>query len=638
MIILSLVLPLITFLILFFSSFIFGREAKYLAVILPTIGLFDLVIYVFLTNANTTVLVLGHWFNLDYITALWIMVFSPFTLLTASIVLLLSILIQLYSLSYMDLDLNIILFLAYMCLFSFFMIWFLYTNNLLLNLIGWEGIGFLSYLLINFWSVRIESNKASLKAIFINKIGDMFFLLSIVFTLHTFYTINTVPVNSLAVYFQKEYITFIAITISIINLIVIGLIVAACTKSAQLFFNLWLADAMEGPTPVSSLIHSATMVAAGFFLLLKYNALLEQTPITLPLLFWIGFVTSLTATLESLSVFDSKSALASSTCDQLGMVFTIYGCGNWELAYFQFYNHAFYKSLAFLCLGVLSHQSGEQAGSTCTVLVKQNSLVLAHHFLVAIASMGFPMVISHYSKAILINMHVVEKLVLTQFVWSIVQLLQIINNINILLSFIGLVVLADSLQHRKPYMHRRHIAPITPQIAITLNILGFIVLLSGFISNYVNKYQCVLTESTLRGSYWLMTYFLPKSYLLINYISFFLVILFVYWYTTYTHTLISLYYTDIKKFKSINLSVFNPTGDNPVDYSLNLISLCITSWSYDVGYLALSNGLFNLNFYLKYILYYNFYVALLTKNPLSLFVIINITSISVFAVTSLYTF
>lgn len=165
-------------------------------------------------------------------------------------------------------------------------------------------------------------------------------------------------VNNLSLYIKLETIT----GITLLALISLLLVIAGITKSAQLMFSVWLPDAMEGPTPVSSLLHSATMVVAGLLLLIKFSVFLNQTTYLLPLLLVIGFLTALTASCESLCTGDIKSSLASSTCEQIGLMFIIYGMGYLNLAFFHFCTHAFYKSFAFLSVGLVIHAFGESEG------------------------------------------------------------------------------------------------------------------------------------------------------------------------------------------------------------------------------------------------------------------------------------
>lgn len=227
---------------------------------------------------------------------------------------------------------------------------------------------------------------------------------------------NATLINTLAVYLKVESVYFINYEINLLCILTIFLLLAGITKSAQLLFNLWLPDAMEGPTPVSSLIHSATMVAAGFLLLIKYNGLVEQTTIMLPLLFFIGSLTSLISSLEGICLFDHKSVLAGSTCDQLGLMFIIYGCGNVDLAFFQFCTHAFYKSLLFLGLGALIHQTSEQESRLMAILPKQTPIVVVCYQSGLLALLGFPGAISHYSKSLILNTMYIQGTGLINFI------------------------------------------------------------------------------------------------------------------------------------------------------------------------------------------------------------------------------
>lgn len=600
----SILIPFIVFIYLISLSFILGREGKYLAISLPTIGLLEALKFG-LNNAYTTnVLVLGTWVDFDSLQILWSLIFSPFTITTSILITFLSILIQIYSLSYMNANLNIILFLAYMNLFTFLMIWFIYSNNLILNLIGWEGIGILSYLLINFWTLRIESNKASLKAIFINKFGDFFFIISIVFIFHTFLTTNATPINTLAIYYKNEYLQLYNWEFKLLSVLTVCLLLAAITKSAQLFLSLWLPDAMEGPTPVSSLIHSATMVAAGFLLLIKYNGLIEQVSIALPLLFLIGFLTSFISSFESLCLYDHKSVLAGSTCDQLGMLFSIYGCGNLDLSFFHFYNHAFYKSLLFLTLGALIHQTSEQDSRFITILTTQTPLIISNYQIAILALLGFPSIISHYSKALIINTLYIQNYSITNYIWVLTQSVQLLTNLNTLIGSFGLYCLLDGVQKRKQLLNNKLIYQ-SIYIKLPLLILTFIVLCSGWVFSFIHKYGWFLSNtSSVKTNYWLNNYFIPGHITLFS-----LVILIL--------SIIIAYVVNYRQITFLNLNqrVFcQLTSNFNIDRVLVLISLNISFWSYDIFYLSLNNSIFNLNFYLRYLLFYNyFHVSLYTK-------------------------
>ena len=155
---------------------------------------------------------------------------------------------------------------------------------------------------------------------------------------------------------------------------------------------------MEGPTPVSSLIHSATMVAAGFIMLIKYMFICNFSIIALPILFYCGFLTSFISSMQSVCLFDHKSILAGSTCDQLGLLFVLYGCNNYNLAFCHFFTHAFYKSLLFLSLGALIHQTTEQEGRFMSIIPQQTPIISTSYQIGLLSLLGFPGIISHFSK------------------------------------------------------------------------------------------------------------------------------------------------------------------------------------------------------------------------------------------------
>jgi NADH:ubiquinone oxidoreductase subunit 5 (subunit L)/multisubunit Na+/H+ antiporter MnhA subunit len=207
---------------------------------------------------------------------------------------------------------------------------------------------------------------------------------------------------------------------------------------------------MEGPTPVSSLIHSATMVAAGLILLCKCNGLLQQFS-NLPLLVMlIGLVSSLLASIESICLFDYKSILAGSTCDQLGFMFLVYGVGNVNLSLFQFYTHAFYKSLLFLSLGILIHQSGEQESRLFSILYEHNPVAVIAYNIGLFSLVGAPGTISHYSKSLILNTFYTEAFcgVAGSF-WLCNQFTQTITSASVLLGSISFLTLSATLPVRK---------------------------------------------------------------------------------------------------------------------------------------------------------------------------------------------
>lgn len=235
---------------------------------------------------------------------------------------------------------------------------------------------------------------------------------------------------------------------------------------------------MEGPTPVSSLIHSATMVAAGFLLLIKFSGLVSQTTLITPCVFYIGTITCLLVSIEGICIFDHKSVLAGSTCEQLGLMFIIYGCGNFDLAFFHFCTHAFYKSLLFLSLGALIHQTGEQESRLMSILPTHTPLLVIIYQFGLLALLGCPGSISHYSKALILSTLYTQGTATTNLVYLCLQLTQGITGLNTVFGSVGLYILYDSLAGRKKQNYRKAITQ-SSFIKIPLLILSFSVLTCG---------------------------------------------------------------------------------------------------------------------------------------------------------------
>ena len=268
-------------------------------------------------------------------------------------------LIHLYSISYMHDDENMHKFFAYLNLFIFFMITLVVGSNLLVMFIGWEGVGLCSYLLIGFWYKNQDYNDAAKKAFIMNRIGDLGFLIGIFILAHLFSTLNFVEMKQIVTGMgQMPYPNSFWLQISIAALC---LFIGATGKSAQLPLYTWLPDAMAGPTPVSALIHAATMVTAGIFMITRMNFLFDLTPEVQNIIAIIGAITSLVAASIGLLQNDIKKVLAYSTVSQLGLMFLALGLGAYNVAVFHVITHAFFKACLFLGSGSVIHAlHGEQ--------------------------------------------------------------------------------------------------------------------------------------------------------------------------------------------------------------------------------------------------------------------------------------
>lgn len=318
-------------------------------------------------------------------------------------------LIHLYSDGYMHEDEGFHRFFAYMNLFIFFMLVLVMGSNLLITFIGWEGVGLCSYLLIGFWYKNHENNDAAKKAFVMNRIGDLGFLIGMFLCLYHYKTLDYAALNALG--------TSIPAGTAIITMITMALFIGATGKSAQIPLYTWLPDAMAGPTPVSALIHAATMVTAGIYLIARLNGLFILAPITMNVIFCIGVATALIAAIMATRQNDIKKVLAYSTVSQLGYMFAALGAGAFVTAVFHLSTHAFFKALLFLGSGSVIHaMGGEQdirkMGSLKNVLKITNITFLIGTLAIA----GFPPFAGFFSKDEVLTM------VYTKSLWMFITL------------------------------------------------------------------------------------------------------------------------------------------------------------------------------------------------------------------------
>lgn len=300
-------------------------------------------------------------------------------------------LIHVYSIGYMSHDEGFARFFSYLNLFVFFMLLLVLGDNYLVMFTGWEGVGLCSYLLIGFWFKNPEYNKAANKAFIMNRIGDLGFLLGIILIFLTFGSISFSTVFPTAAGMSDNQPAIIAITIL--------LFIGAMGKSAQIPLYTWLPDAMAGPTPVSALIHAATMVTAGIYMVVRSNALYSIAPYTLAIVAVIGTLTAVFSALIAIAQTDIKKVLAYSTVSQLGFMFAALGAGAYESALFHVTTHAFFKALLFLAAGSVIHaMSGEQDIRRMGGLRKKLPITFAVFLIGTIAISGIPPFAGFFSK------------------------------------------------------------------------------------------------------------------------------------------------------------------------------------------------------------------------------------------------
>lgn len=352
---------------------------------------------------------IGVWLNLDLFFIRWGFIFDSISVSMLVLIFFVSFFVHIYSFEYMSIDPHFMRFIGILSLFTFFMALLISSDNLVLLFFGWEGVGVCSYLLINFWFTRLLANKAAMKAVFINKIGDLSIILGILLIFYTFNTFDFLILSGLVPFFYKKTFFFFGFNFKILNLISWFLLIGSVSKSAQLILHVWLPDAMEGPTPVSALIHAATMVTIGIFLILRMSFLFEYAPDILNILMLWGSLTAFFSAFISCFQLDIKKIIAYSTCSQLGYMFSVCGLSGYNLSLFHLINHAFFKALLFLSAGMLIHSLlNEQDIRRMGSLVKILPVTFTFFFLGSLALMGLPFLSGFYSKDLIIELFFIQ--------------------------------------------------------------------------------------------------------------------------------------------------------------------------------------------------------------------------------------
>lgn len=396
--------------ILFGKNFSINKLLKSI-ILFYFISLFLLIILIsnsIINNLNfTSILFLFLELN---IFQLWFKINSSnLIIIMFKIIIFISTLVQIFSINYMKIDPHINRFIAYLNLFTLFMLILVSSSNLIQLFLGWEGVGLTSYLLISFWYQRIEAIKSSFKALLVNKIGDISFLLLIMIIFLNFYTLDIFTLK--AILYSSPCI-----------LIGIAIIIATIGKSAQIGLHSWLPDAMEGPTPVSALIHAATMVTAGVFLIINLSFFLEKLVNLLLFILIIGSLTTFFSSTIGLYQTDYKKIIAYSTCSQLGYMVLISGLSYYSLSLFHLFNHAFFKALLFLSAGSIIHtllddQDLRKSGN----LIKSNPISYVSFLIGSLSLMGLPFLTGFYSKDFIIELSFINQIYFSVLILSLIS-------------------------------------------------------------------------------------------------------------------------------------------------------------------------------------------------------------------------
>ena len=345
-----------------------------------------------------------EWISSGGFSANWSINVDPLSSVMLVVVTFVSALVHIYSIGYMSHDPHKPRFMSYLSLFTFSMLALVVSDNFLQLFFGWEGVGLCSYLLIGFWYKKESANNAAIKAFIVNRIGDFGLAIAIFLIFFFFGSINFEEVFQATNKFTEKKLLFFGFEINLLTLICVFLFIGAMGKSAQFLLHTWLPDAMEGPTPVSALIHAATMVTAGVFLVVRCSPIFEYSQVALNLVTIVGMITAIFAASVALVQNDIKKIVAYSTCSQLGYMFFAAGIGAYHVAMFHLFTHAFFKALLFLGAGSVIHAfKDEQDIRNMGGVRKKLPYTYIFMLIGTLALTGFPFLSGFYSKDAIIE-------------------------------------------------------------------------------------------------------------------------------------------------------------------------------------------------------------------------------------------
>ena len=390
----------------FFGRYIGDRNSEIITSVLVSISAFlsIFVLYQVIINQYEENIVIATWINSGSLDVNWSMMIDPLSAVMLVVVTSVSSLVHIYSIGYMSHDPHKPRFMAYLSLFTFAMLMLVTSDNFIQLFFGWEGVGLCSYFLIGFWFKKESANAAAIKAFVVNRVGDFGFALGIFLIFYLFGTVNYSEVFQQVPSIIDKNLSFLGFEVKAIDLICLLLFIGAMGKSAQILLHTWLPDAMEGPTPVSALIHAATMVTAGVFLVVRCSPIYEYSPLILNLITIVGMTTAFFAATVALVQTDIKKIIAYSTCSQLGYMFFAAGVGAYNVAMFHLFTHAFFKALLFLGSGSVIHAfKDEQDINNMGGVWKKLPYTYTLMIIGTLALTGFPFLSGFYSKDAIIE-------------------------------------------------------------------------------------------------------------------------------------------------------------------------------------------------------------------------------------------
>ena len=492
----------------FFGRFLGFRGAAIITIscVLASSFLSCIAFYEVALSGSPCYLKLAPWFFSEMFDASWGFYFDSLTVVMLIVVTFVSTLVHIYSVSYMSGDPHIPRFMCYLSIFTFFMLMLVTADNFIQMFFGWEGVGLASYLLISFWFTRLQASKSSIKAMLINRVGDFGLALGIMALFSVFKTVDFSSVFACAPQFAGTSFIFCNFKVDTLNTICILLFIGAVGKSAQLGLHTWLPDAMEGPTPVSALIHAATMVTAGVFMIARCSPLFEYAPTALTVVTIVGAMTCFFAATTGIVQNDLKRVIAYSTCSQLGYMVFACGISNYSVGVFHLMNHAFFKALLFLSAGSVIHalsdeQDMRKMGGVVQLLPFTYAMMLIGSFSLA----GFPFLTGFYSKDVILELAYAKYTISGNFAYwlgSICVLFTSYYSFRLLF----LTFLSPTSAYKNSVAHT-HDAP--PIMALPLILLAFGSIFVG--------YLCKDMMIGLGSNFWGNSIFiLPKNILLLE--------------------------------------------------------------------------------------------------------------------------
>ena len=381
-----------------------NKKAEYISTIfLFLASIISIYIYINIETLKGNFIVY-NWIDFAQVNLNFSIFLDPLTSIMFCVVTIVSSVVHMFSIGYMHEDKLRARFFCYLSLFTFAMLVLVSADNFIQLFLGWEGVGLCSYLLVGYYFHKPSANNAAIKAFLVNRVGDFGYLIAIALIYKYFNSLNFQEVFSNTSDLEKKNLLFLGFEFNLITCICMFLFMAAVGKSAQIGLHVWLPDAMEGPTPVSALIHAATMVTAGVFLVVRCSPIFEYSQFTLNVITYVGLITSLFAASVALLQNDIKKIIAYSTCSQLGYMFFACGISAYSLAMFHLVTHAFFKALLFLGAGCVIHcLHHEQDCNKMGGLYKKLPVTFAFIIIGSIALMGIPPFAGYFSKDLILE-------------------------------------------------------------------------------------------------------------------------------------------------------------------------------------------------------------------------------------------